>query len=713
MEHNEKKLVKNLENLPQSVNTNNGHITVSHECGDTATQAEIICKKTEGGCPNTPTGNGSSGHKMGSRRIFTPQFKLQVLESYRNDNDCKGNQRATARKYNIHRRQIQKWLQCESSLRSSVANINQNTVKHQFHNISVHQHQQQGQKSGVPVPSVPLINNHHTHLGLDVTRTDVAHIVMPPLSSGVTTSTTQTQGVFSAADLAAVVAAAAGAAMTITSAPSTNGSSGSSESLSSSSLRPPSIIGASGSAAATMSPLLHHHHHHYGIPTYIHHTPATVQLPVPILARHISHAPHIHQQAQQHQAYQYLAYTQPLTHQSSDKQQQQSSFLSSISLTDVSALSTAASLASGNGFSAELRESELKDSAETHQSCCKKDIENSEKEQNGSKSSSGSKVSIYTDLECSGSNLHPLYKIEEDGYQMVYPLGPMDLSLRPRRDLKTELHVDPKIQETKSNIVDLTHRKRKVSSTAYNISDHGQSEISEEKHPKIMGSTEEESKNSLNSNSDDDEVEIEVGTEEKLPPSKPVKLFKPYLLDADSDSESSNTAPLTTTSDVKYNESNDTSPWIRYTSSISPPPHCYDTSTGQCHGATFQYSPLKENFTSAMLPIENSNFPGDFKVENLKSAFTSVPIISPTSFRCPKGSPSSSGYESSSSTYSDSSFSSRAESYAYNSTYSLSLQMRSIHNDQLNLHRSKHVERWLEQESRNSSETNTPIAILA
>nr|2GLO_A Chain A, brinker CG9653-PA [Drosophila melanogaster] len=58
----------------------------------------------------------------GSRRIFTPHFKLQVLESYRNDNDCKGNQRATARKYNIHRRQIQKWLQCESNLRSSVAN---------------------------------------------------------------------------------------------------------------------------------------------------------------------------------------------------------------------------------------------------------------------------------------------------------------------------------------------------------------------------------------------------------------------------------------------------------------------------------------------------------------------------------------------------------------------------------------------------------------
>ncbi|KAK3920229.1 HEAT repeat-containing protein 1-like protein [Frankliniella fusca] len=58
------------------------------------------------------------GRVMGSRRIFPPQFKLQVLDSYRQDPDCKGNQRATARKYGIHRRQIQKWLQMESHLRS-------------------------------------------------------------------------------------------------------------------------------------------------------------------------------------------------------------------------------------------------------------------------------------------------------------------------------------------------------------------------------------------------------------------------------------------------------------------------------------------------------------------------------------------------------------------------------------------------------------------
>ncbi|KAJ8917105.1 hypothetical protein NQ315_012595 [Exocentrus adspersus] len=61
----------------------------------------------------------SEGKGIGSRRIFAPHFKLQVLDSYRNDADCKGNQRATARKYGIHRRQIQKWLQAENTLRSS------------------------------------------------------------------------------------------------------------------------------------------------------------------------------------------------------------------------------------------------------------------------------------------------------------------------------------------------------------------------------------------------------------------------------------------------------------------------------------------------------------------------------------------------------------------------------------------------------------------
>lgn len=65
---------------------------------------------------------------MGTRRIFTTIFKIKVLDSYRHDKDCRQNQRATARKYGIHRRQIQKWLQCEEQLRNSVENGNTGTV---------------------------------------------------------------------------------------------------------------------------------------------------------------------------------------------------------------------------------------------------------------------------------------------------------------------------------------------------------------------------------------------------------------------------------------------------------------------------------------------------------------------------------------------------------------------------------------------------------
>lgn len=70
----------------------------------------------------------SDGKGMSSRRIFSPQFKLLVLNSYRTDSECKGNQRATARKYGIHRRQIQKWLQMESNLRLTVQAVSENRV---------------------------------------------------------------------------------------------------------------------------------------------------------------------------------------------------------------------------------------------------------------------------------------------------------------------------------------------------------------------------------------------------------------------------------------------------------------------------------------------------------------------------------------------------------------------------------------------------------
>lgn len=76
-------------------------------------------KESDDKSASVRTGRGE-GRSMGSRRIFAPQFKLKVLDSYRKDADCRGNQRATARKYGIHRRQIQKWLQVEASLRTAV-----------------------------------------------------------------------------------------------------------------------------------------------------------------------------------------------------------------------------------------------------------------------------------------------------------------------------------------------------------------------------------------------------------------------------------------------------------------------------------------------------------------------------------------------------------------------------------------------------------------
>ncbi|KAH1005708.1 hypothetical protein HUJ04_006639 [Dendroctonus ponderosae] len=84
---------------------------------------------------------------VGSRRIFSPQFKLQVLDSYRNDGDCKGNQRATARKYGIHRRQIQKWLQVEGALRSGVSGKHQLSTQTVKSEVALNGHRQRDDES--------------------------------------------------------------------------------------------------------------------------------------------------------------------------------------------------------------------------------------------------------------------------------------------------------------------------------------------------------------------------------------------------------------------------------------------------------------------------------------------------------------------------------------------------------------------------------------
>lgn len=87
----------------------------------TATRTRILLRMAAAHTHPAPApSDRRSEGRAGSRRIFPPQFKLQVLEAYRRDAQCRGNQRATARKFGIHRRQIQKWLQAEPALRAAL-----------------------------------------------------------------------------------------------------------------------------------------------------------------------------------------------------------------------------------------------------------------------------------------------------------------------------------------------------------------------------------------------------------------------------------------------------------------------------------------------------------------------------------------------------------------------------------------------------------------
>jgi len=55
-----------------------------------------------------------------NRRSYSLEFKVAVLDSYYNDPETRLNQRKTALKYGVNRRQIQKWLAQEETLRGSV-----------------------------------------------------------------------------------------------------------------------------------------------------------------------------------------------------------------------------------------------------------------------------------------------------------------------------------------------------------------------------------------------------------------------------------------------------------------------------------------------------------------------------------------------------------------------------------------------------------------
>lgn len=63
---------------------------------------------------------GGGGPAKRNRRSYSLEFKVAVLDSFYNDPETRLNQRKTAIKYGVNRRQIQKWLAQEDTLRGSV-----------------------------------------------------------------------------------------------------------------------------------------------------------------------------------------------------------------------------------------------------------------------------------------------------------------------------------------------------------------------------------------------------------------------------------------------------------------------------------------------------------------------------------------------------------------------------------------------------------------
>lgn len=67
-----------------------------------------------------PVVTSQGGPAKRNRRSYSLEFKVAVLDSYYSDAQTKLNQRKTALKYGVNRRQIQKWLAQEETLRGSV-----------------------------------------------------------------------------------------------------------------------------------------------------------------------------------------------------------------------------------------------------------------------------------------------------------------------------------------------------------------------------------------------------------------------------------------------------------------------------------------------------------------------------------------------------------------------------------------------------------------
>ncbi|XP_011193861.1 uncharacterized protein LOC105219434 [Zeugodacus cucurbitae] len=610
----------------------------------------IINMASNGGANNL-----TNNSKMGSRRIFTPHFKLQVLESYRKDSDCKGNQRATARKYNIHRRQIQKWLQCESNLRSSVASINHSGLKHQFHNVS--QQQQQQVPIMIPTNSNSQFGYHHfesksQQLPLDTARHSVAtnSTTVPSIPVVVPSTNASTQGVYAAANLAAVVAAAAAAgAIAIASTSTTNTSS------------PLCQTVVSGNTAGISSPILHthhlqphHHHHHHHYDTPYTHTSSNMSIPMPVLT-------HISPQHHRHYPYNLPPHTHTLL-QPQSRVSTIPSLMSSTCLpvTVLSSTDLASSSApqpnitpeevlykrSEGNNSIEFNEHETKIVVDNVEDCC---IRKS--------------LNKYSHSTCIENGYQKEYALQsynatqESSNTPCLTVTPIDLSIGSRRENAENINcslrhlpsADDVAENKNENVVDLTFRKRKVI-------------LRNDQTHKHMRNSENDSKTLFTkvkecNESDDDDIEVEM--EIKSAPPKPVKLFKPYLLDEKDEKFYEHDSKPTSGKKV-FNE-NESRLYSLYKVASDGKPNNFNLSNVPEH-----------NFQ-----VESTYFQG-CKPLNLPSAFhmTAISALSPV-IPCAEGSPVS-GYESSSSTYSESSY--REKYYRRNveRTCNIDLQVHAV-----------------------------------
>merc|ERR1719412_1106290 len=100
-------------------------------------------------CSSSGPEQGSAAAQAAKRNrcSYSLEFKVAVLDSYYNDTQTRLNQRKTALKYGVNRRQIQKWLAQEETLRGSVG-------AGYTHNHSL------GQVPALPPPSVSTTIKH-------------------------------------------------------------------------------------------------------------------------------------------------------------------------------------------------------------------------------------------------------------------------------------------------------------------------------------------------------------------------------------------------------------------------------------------------------------------------------------------------------------------------------------------------------------------------